>query len=313
MRGLDEAIRAFKFGTELEIGGTGSPREAVQVLARVLGGEAIREDNNHGSWITYDNRGRKWTAEKDGSLNDDDCEIVTPPLEAEDLPLLRKVLDEFYRHGARPISYGSQHVHVGVKNILSPSQIAALVAVFAVQENIIYDACNTFPDRENRYCHKFRESLLDHFYGKRFRDWEWSKLNRTWFEALGHNRVPRGETVMFSHYSDYRYQGINLNNLWPDMRGNCSGTVEFRLFNCPESGKAAMYNALLALALCAYVKNVNGVKAREIREESHATSKYDMRVFLNRVGFIGPQYAEARAYYLRNCAGDCAFKHTARP
>ena len=92
------------------------------------------------------------------------------------------------------------------------------------------------------------------------------------------------------------------------------GTVEFRLFqfDAPSNGKQNGLHAgqlksyiQLCLALSQMAKSVR--TASPIPQQTDNT-KYAMRTWLLRLGFIGDEFTTARDFLTRNLAGDAAFR-----
>lgn len=74
-------------------------------------------------------------------------------------------------------------------------------------------------------------------------------------------------------------------------------------------GEADAYNRLIA-AICKMAKKQTRVTATEKPVEN---AKYEMRLFLIRLGFIGDEYKTARKILLRNLAGNSSWKSGHRP
>lgn len=63
-------------------------------------------------------------------------------------------------------------------------------------------------------------------------------------------------------------------------------------------------------ALCQMAKVQKRITAKEKQSEN---DKFTMRLFLIRLGFVGPEYKTARAILLRNLTGNSSFKNGQRP
>lgn len=74
-------------------------------------------------------------------------------------------------------------------------------------------------------------------------------------------------------------------------------------------GEADAYSRLVA-AICEMAKKQKRVTATEKASENE---KFDMRLFLVRLGFIGDEYKAARKILLRNLAGNSSWKSGRRP
>ncbi len=88
------------------------------------------------------------------------------------------------------------------------------------------------------------------------------------------------------------------------------GKISFPWFTLQElEGEADAYNRLIA-AICKMAKTQTRVTATEKPIEN---AKYEMRLFLIRLGFIGDEYKIARKILLRNLAGNSSWKSGHRP
>jgi hypothetical protein len=105
-----------------------------------------------------------------------------------------------------------------------------------------------------------------------------------------------------AHYDSTRYCGVNLHNVW------YRGTVEFRWFEATlNAGKIKSY-VQLCLAIAAKALNARSATSAK-RDFDPASAKYDLRVFLLRLGMIGPEYKTARKFLLESMPGNGAWKH----
>lgn len=79
-----------------------------------------------------------------------------------------------------------------------------------------------------------------------------------------------------------------------------------------EMGVDGEYEAYMrfVVALCDMAKNQKRITAKEKTLEN---DKFTMRLFLIRLGFIGPECKTARAILLRNLMGNSSFKNGQRP
>jgi len=74
-------------------------------------------------------------------------------------------------------------------------------------------------------------------------------------------------------------------------------------------GEGDAYARFIA-ALCQMAKTQKHITAKEKQLEN---DKFTMRLFLIRLGFIGPEYKTARAILLKNLTGNSSFKNGQRP
>lgn len=305
MKNLENEIAAIRFGTELEYNNI-SRANAARAIHSITGGRIVHEGGCYDKWVVIAPDGRKWSAVFDSSIGESrdesvrSCaEIVTPVLSFSDMDTLQKIVRALRAAGARATERGSQHVHIGARGYLNSRQIANLAKIFYRQESIILRAAGTYESRLGRWCRPMDSRFIARLNAARFaaNDAENDrKLNSAWFDYSEYFRP--------DHYDTNRYRALNLNNLWRD-----SGTVEFRYFNASTHAGHIKFNIMFCLALAAMAKNSRAASAGIRREYCAESGKYDLRVFLLRMGMIGEFWRNARAYYLENIGGSAAWKH----
>lgn len=291
MKDTMNKLMNMTYGTELEL--ERIDREtAARAVQSVVGGTISRE-RAYDAWVVTAPDGRKWKAVRDGSLGVRSAEVVTPILTMADMDTLQKVLRALRAAGARATERCGAHVHVGAAD-LTPQQLANLVKIFYRQERLIAQACGVLPSRMG-YADYTEPRFLERVQNARVRTME--ELNRMWFGRY----TPHAE-----HYDTHRYRMLNLNNLWGT---NPKKTVEFRLFNGTHHAGHLKANILLSLCLVNLAREAKAASAKRQRAFARETSKYDVRVFLLRLGMIGPEFKNARAYLLSNLGGSTAWKN----
>jgi len=82
-------------------------------------------------------------------------------------------------------------------------------------------------------------------------------------------------------------------------------TIGFPWFPLKDDADEVEHHEKFVEALCRMVINQKRVTAKAVKSENE---KYDFRCFLLRLGFIGDEHRAFRRYYLRNLAGNAAFK-----
>jgi hypothetical protein len=87
-------------------------------------------------------------------------------------------------------------------------------------------------------------------------------------------------------------------------------TLRFPWFTRKGLEEEAEVYAQLVQALCAMAKQQKRVVATDKPVENE---KFAFRVFLIRLGFVGPEYKNARKFLLMNLEGNSAFKSGSRP
>ena len=88
-------------------------------------------------------------------------------------------------------------------------------------------------------------------------------------------------------------------------------TIEFRYFNgTTHAGEVKAY-VQLVLALAAKALTAKAASSKR-REFNPATAKYDFRVFLLGLGFVGDEFKTARLHLTKHLAGSAAWKGARR-
>lgn len=88
------------------------------------------------------------------------------------------------------------------------------------------------------------------------------------------------------------------------------GKIAFPWFTLHGLGGEAEAYSLLVIGICKMAKNQKRVTATEKPVEN---AKFDMRLFLIRLGFIGDEYKTARKILLRNLTGNSSWKAGRQP
>ena len=101
-----------------------------------------------------------------------------------------------------------------------------------------------------------------------------------------------------------RYRTLNLHNLWNGGKH----TVEFRLFEATTHAGELRANILLALLIALKAKSAKAASAKNPRHYNEASAKYDLRVFLLRLGMIGSYYKNPRMHLMKRMPGSAAWK-----
>ncbi|MCR5414319.1 MAG: amidoligase family protein [Kiritimatiellae bacterium] len=283
-------LASLTFGCELEYEGI-SQSAAARTVAETVGGTARYEGRHLSNWVVEMPDGRKWQIVSDGSLCGSSAEVVTPILRIADMDTLQKVVRAMRRARAKVNARTGLHVHVGAQG-MSPAQIKNLVKTFYKQEELILKAAGTQPTRIARYTRKTDHAFVDKIC--RLRKPTMNAINLAWFGRY---------TPHPYHYDDHRYRALNLNNLWNDK-----GTVEFRYHEQSLNAGKIRAAVLLDLLIVLRAKMAKASSAKNPRPYSEASAKYDFRVFLLRLGAIGPYFKNPRKHLMANLPGSAAWK-----
>lgn len=299
MKDAINRIASMTYGVELEY--TGASRDKVaKAVAEAVGGTARYVGSHLGNWTVTMPDGRKWQVESDASVTGSASgwhgrggEVVTPILTYADMDTLQKVVRAMRAAGAKVDATCGSHVHVGAKD-MTAKQIQNLVKVFYRQEELILKAAGVRRERLNWYTRRQDNG----FVGKV------AAMRSPTMDALA-DAYYAGASGRHSHYCTARYRTLNLHNLWQGGKR----TVEFRLFEGTLYAGEIRANVLLALTLVAYAMDAKATSAGGARRAYRdASGKYDLRVLLLRLGWIGDEFKNPRKHMMARVGGSAAWK-----
>ena len=283
-------LSEMTFGVELEYDRI-STAKAAKVVAEVTGGTAAYEGRHLSNWAVTMPDGRKWNCETDGSLTNG-SETVSPILKIADIPMLQEVVRALKRAGARTGGGAGLHIHVGAAR-MTPQQIQNLVKIFYKQEELIVRGCGTASDRLGWYTRRTDREFVELML----------RLRNPTMENLA-DAYYHGVRDRYNHYCSARYRTLNLHNLWNGGKH----TVEFRLFEATTHAGEIRANVLLALTIVHKAMAAKAASAKNPRPYNAASAKYDLRVFLLRLGWNGPMFKAPRMHLLKRMPGSAAWK-----
>ena len=284
-------LSSLTFGCELEYEGLTELKTA-QVVAAAVGGRPYQK---YGSWKVAMPDGRIWKIVHDGSLhapNGKNAETVSPILKVGDIETVAKVVAALRKAGAYANAETGLHVHVGGRD-LTPMQIKNLVRIFYKQEVLILNAAGTLKRRIARFTR-----YTDHSFVERI-----CRMQNPTMRSLA-AAYYNGYDEINDHYCDARYHALNLHNLFNDSKG----TVEFRFWNGSTKESDVRTAILFCLLVVARAKLAKASSAKHQRTYNEASAKYDLRVFLLRLGANGRFFREMRMTLMRNLPGSAAWK-----
>lgn len=292
----EEMMSEMTFGCELEYEGI-SQEKAAKTVATAVGGEWRYVGRHLHNYEVTMADGRKWQIVSDGSLRGTSSETVTPILKIADMETLQEVVRALRKAGAKVNERTGLHIHIGAKE-MTPAQIKNLVRIFYKQETLILKAIGTRANRLGWYTRPTDKEFVDKIC--KMANPTMEKLNAAWF---GHyNANP-------THYDQHRYRALNLNNLWGY---GAKHTVEFRCFEGTTHAGEIRTNVLLAILIVLKAMSAKAASAKNPRAYSSASAKYDLRVFLLRIGMIGSYYKNPRMHLMKKMPGSAAWKNTER-
>ena len=278
------------FGCELEYEGI-SQAEAAKTVAEVTGGTTRYVGGSYGTWEVTMPDGRKWKVVSDGSLRGTSSETVTPVMTVADLETLQQVVRALRRKGAKANGRTGLHVHVGAADFTAEN-VKNLVKTFYKQETLILKAAGTLPARIAQYTQTTDHGFVDKIC--RMRNPTMDGINRAWFGTF---------TPHPYHYEHHRYHALNLNNLWNEKR-----TIEYRFFNGSTHAGEVKTAVQLAILIALRAKSAKASSARNPRPYNEASAKYDLRVFLLRLGANGNLFKTMRSHLCKNLPGSAAWR-----
>lgn len=291
-----------RFGIEIEF--TGITRtEAAKVTATFLNG-TLRSLGDY-----YDTRdvtaadGRIWKLMFDGSINcqrrergrkvaaskDYSVELVSPILSyREDIGTLQELVRRLRTAGAFTNPSCGIHIHLdGAAH--TPRSIRNFINIIASKNDLFYKALQVAPDRMG-YCKKM-DSLLVEKMNQR-KPQTMAEIEKIWYEGYSQS--------MNTRYHQSRYHFLNLHSFFTRNH-----TIELRGFNSElHAGKIRSY-IVLALSLNNQALTQKSASAKKPQTENE---KFAMRTYLNRIGFIGEEFANCRAHLTAHLDGSAAWR-----
>ena len=294
-----------RFGIEIEF--TGITRErAARAAAEFLGG-TYREGGTY-----YDAKnitapdGRRWQFVSDGSIRCErkvngaivaadrthSVEMVSPILSyREDMDTLQGLVRALRKAGGFANDSCGIHVHLdGVAH--TARSIRNFVNIVASKNDLLYKALAIKPAREY-YCKKLDAVLVERLNAQK--PATLGAVEDVWYTGYTESRG--------QHYHASRYHFLNLHSFFTGHH-----TVELRGFNSElHAGKVRSY-VVLALALNHQALTQKSASTRKVQTEN---DKFAMRTWLNRIGFIGEEFASCRAHLTANLEGNAAWRHGA--
>ena len=288
-----------RFGIEIEF--TGITREqAAAVAAEFLGGTV-----GYSNSVTAPD-GRVWKFVCDGSVNpqqkisgkvveatdDYKVELVSPILKyREDIDTLQELVRRLRKVGGFSGSGSGCGIHIHLDGAPhTPRSIRNFVNIIASKNDLFYKALQIEPERM-RYCKKIDSYMVEKMNNRKPKTF--AQIEDIWYEGYTSNNS--------RHQS--RYHFLNLHSFF-----NGHSTVELRGFNSElHAGKIRSY-IVLALALNNQALTQKSASAKKPQVENE---KFSMRVYLNRIGFIGEEFKNCREHLCCHLSGNSAWRYRA--
>lgn len=295
-----------KFGVEVEFTGI-TRKQAADAAADYLSTTATYIG---GYYETYEVRppdGRVWKFMYDGSITcqrkegqrtvhageNYSVEMVTPILlYREDIDTLQGLARRLRRAGGFTNKSCGIHIHLdGAEH--TPRSIRNFINIIASHNDLFYKALQIAPERV-RYCQKMDLWLVERM--NKVKPQTLKQVEDIWYEKYHGSRN--------GHYHNSRYHFLNLHSFF---HGN--HTVELRGFNGTlHAGKIRAY-IVFALALNCQALTQKCARYHKVQEENE---KFAMRVYLNRIGFIGDEFKSCREHLYKHLDGNAAWRYGSR-
>ena len=292
-----------RFGIEIEFTGITRTR-AAEIAAECIGGSISTTGDYYGTHRVTTPDGRFWKFMSDGSIicqrkenwqivsagNDYSVELVSPILNYhEDIKTVQELVRRLRGVGGFANKSCGIHIHLD-GSIHTPRSIRNFVNIITSKNDLFYKALQIAPERMH-YCKKMDAYLVEKL--NRVKPSSFSQIESIWYEGYDESR--------FQHYHNSRYHFLNLHSFFT---GN--HTVELRGFNSElHAGKIRAY-IILALALNHQALTQKSASSRKVQSENE---KFAMRVFLNRIGFIGDEFKNCREHLYQHLDGNAAWRY----
>ena len=295
------------FGVEIEMNNI-TRKDAAMLAAKFFGNptgyEYTDAVDGYQTWSAFDQAGRKWKFQRDGSIAGPDlekCEMVTPILKYEDMETLQELVRQLRHAGAKSDDTRGcgVHIHIGADGH-NAQTLRNLTNIMAAHEDLIKSALRLGNERVRKYCRPVDPNFLNQVNKKK--PATMAELADVWYESQ-HCSWDRNQ-----HYNDSRYHMLNLHATFT------KGTIEFRLFQFDRPGqnyKGGLHAGKLkayiqfCMAISDFAKRVKKASPKKQQTEN---PKFAMRTWLIRLGMIGEEYATAREVFTKNLTGDAAFR-----
>ena len=293
------------FGIEIEFTGI-TRNEAAKVAAEYLNGTVTNTSDYYDTKKITTADGRVWKIMSDGSIScqkrqgrqkvaatrEFSVELVSPILTyQDDIETLQELVRRLRKAGAFTNNSCGIHIHLDGADHTARS-IRNFVNIIASKNDLFYKALQIEPTRMG-YCKKMDEILVEKINRKKPKTL--AQIESLWYEGYSESTT--------RHYHSSRYHFLNLHSFF-----NGNHTVELRGFNSElHAGKIRSY-IVLSLALNRQALTQKCASAKKPQVENQ---KFAMRTYLNRIGFIGEEFANCREHLTTHLEGSAAWRFRA--
>jgi hypothetical protein len=235
---------------------------------------------------------KKQGRQKVAAIREYSVELVSPILTYQgDIETLQELVRRLRKAGAFTNNSCGIHIHLDGAEHTARS-IRNFVNIIASKNDLFYKALQIAPSRMG-YCKKMDEILVEKINRKKPKTL--AQIESLWYEGYSESTN--------RHYHSSRYHFLNLHSFF-----NGNHTVELRGFNSElHAGKIRSY-IVLALALNNQALTQKCASAKKPQVENE---KFAMRTYLNRIGFIGEEFANCREHLTTHLDGSAAWRFRA--
>lgn len=295
-----------KFGIEIEFTGI-TRQKAAETAAQYLGGTLTSANDYYSTRKLQAPDGRTWKFMSDGSINCQrkngnrtvcadsrySVELVSPILlYREDIDTVQGLARRLRKAGGFANRSCGIHIHLNGANH-TPRSIRNFINIIYAHNDLLYKSLQIALERM-RYCKKMDAYLVERMNKEKPTTFE--QIESIWYEKYPGNRC--------GHYNNSRYHFLNLHSFFHGHH-----TIELRGFNGTlHAGKIRAY-IVLALALNHQALTQKSASSRKVQEENE---KFAMRVWLNRIGFIGDEFKSCREHLYQHLSGNAAWRYGSR-
>lgn len=295
-----------QFGLEAEFTRI-TRQEAAETAAQYLGGTVTAPGDYYDTREVKTPDSRVWKFMYDGSIacqkkdgrqtvsagSSYSVELASPVLLCrEDIEKVQSLARRLRKAGGFANKSCDIHIHLDGSNHTARS-IRNFVNIIASHNDLFYKSLQIAPERM-RYCKKMDAYLVERM--NQVKPETLAQIESIWYEDYTGSRS--------GHYHESRYHFLNLHSFF---HGN--HTVELRGFNSTlHAGKLRAY-IVLALALNHQALTRKSASCRKVQEENE---KFAMRVYLNRIGFIGDEFKACREHLCQHLDGNAAWRYGSR-
>jgi len=295
-----------RFGLEIEFTGI-TRQKAAEVTAHYLGGTTDTAGDYYDTHKITAPDGRVWKVMYDGSLhcqkkegrrtvsaNDSySVELVSPILlYREDIDRVQALARRLRKAGGFANRSCGIHIHLDGADH-TPRSIRNFINLVASRNDLFYKALQIQPERMD-YCKKMDAYLVERMNAKKPKTFQ--QIEQIWYQGYHGSRN--------THYHQSRYHFLNLHSFFYGCH-----TVELRGFNGTlHAGKIRSY-IVFALAINHQALTQKSDSYRKVQSENE---KFAMRVYLNRIGFIGDEFKNCREHLYQHLDGNAAWRYGSR-